>query len=167
MFPALPAPPEEISNNFFNLGGAPPMYPMHMRPPMPPRGPPRMMFMRGPPPPGKYTLFVLVLHCIAWEHDTPESITRSAELWNRWIRLSCYYNRVYILCHRITINSYKCKCIGTYNLFYSFRSIFIYNSTLIDYKIIYTCLLLEIYQLTLKFIIKLTHQSMKNSANPA
>ena len=30
--------------------------------------------------------------------DTHEFITRSAELWNRWIRLSCYYNRVYISC---------------------------------------------------------------------
>ncbi|KAL4239272.1 RNA binding motif protein 22 [Mactra antiquata] len=53
---ALPQPPEELSNNFFNLGGAPPMHhPMHhMRHPMPPRGPPHMMpmFIRGPPPPG-------------------------------------------------------------------------------------------------------------------
>ncbi|KAH3872230.1 pre-mRNA-splicing factor RBM22-like [Dreissena polymorpha] len=48
---ALPIPPEEISNNFFNLG---PMPPMQLRGPMPPRGPPHMipMFMRGPPPPG-------------------------------------------------------------------------------------------------------------------
>jgi len=26
--------------------------------------------------------------------DTREFITRSVELWNGWIRLSCYYNRV-------------------------------------------------------------------------
>jgi len=33
---------------------------------------------------------------IAWEHwsDTRELISRSAEFWNRWIRLSCYDNRV-------------------------------------------------------------------------
>lgn len=59
---ALPLPPVEISNNFFNLGEAPPLqmqHPMQMRPPMPPRGmpprgPPPMMpiFMRGPLPPG-------------------------------------------------------------------------------------------------------------------
>jgi len=28
------------------------------------------------------------------ELDTREFITRSAELWNRWIRLSCNYSRV-------------------------------------------------------------------------
>jgi len=26
--------------------------------------------------------------------DTCEFIIRTVELWNRWIRLSCYYNRV-------------------------------------------------------------------------
>jgi len=26
--------------------------------------------------------------------ETREFITRTFELWNRWIRLSCYYNRV-------------------------------------------------------------------------
>jgi len=26
--------------------------------------------------------------------DTREFITRTVELWNRWIRLPCYYNRV-------------------------------------------------------------------------
>jgi len=33
---------------------------------------------------------------IAWEHwpDTREFITQTVELWNRWITLSCYYNRV-------------------------------------------------------------------------
>jgi len=53
-FSALPVPPEDISNNFFNLGSAHPM-PHMMRGPMPPRGPPHMMplFMRGPPPPGR------------------------------------------------------------------------------------------------------------------
>jgi len=37
---------------------------------------------------------------IVWElwSDTREFITRSVELWTRWIRLSCYYSRVYILC---------------------------------------------------------------------
>ena len=61
-FPALPMPPEELSNNYFNLSGGPPpnMPPMPPRG-MPPRGPPPMgppppfgMPPRGPPPPGLY-----------------------------------------------------------------------------------------------------------------
>jgi len=33
---------------------------------------------------------------IVYKHwpDTCEFITQTIELWNRWIRLSCYYNRV-------------------------------------------------------------------------
>jgi len=33
---------------------------------------------------------------IVYKHwpDTHEFITQTVELWNRWIRLSCYYNRV-------------------------------------------------------------------------
>ena len=48
----------------------------------------------------KYKWNVCVRYGFAWEHwpDTLEFITRTAELWNRWIGLSCYYNRVYILC---------------------------------------------------------------------
>ncbi|XP_022319025.2 pre-mRNA-splicing factor RBM22-like [Crassostrea virginica] len=54
---ALPAPPEEIANNFFNLSNPPPPMGMPFRPPplgMPPRGPPMVPFgmARGPPPPG-------------------------------------------------------------------------------------------------------------------
>ncbi|KAL3876727.1 hypothetical protein ACJMK2_034528 [Sinanodonta woodiana] len=66
---ALPEPPKELANNFFNLGNAGPPVPMPPIPPtgMPPRGllprgppgpfrgPPPMMpigFLRGPPPPG-------------------------------------------------------------------------------------------------------------------
>lgn len=56
-FAALPAPPEEIANNFFNLSNPPPPMGMPLRPPplgMPPRGPPMMPYgmARGPPPPG-------------------------------------------------------------------------------------------------------------------
>ena len=55
---ALPAPPEEIANNFFNLNNPPPPMPMPPRPPLglPPRGPPMVPFglIRGPPPPGMY-----------------------------------------------------------------------------------------------------------------
>ena len=50
-FTALP-PPEEIGNNFFNLGGPPPP---GMGPPgpmgPPPRGMPPVVMMRGPPRP--------------------------------------------------------------------------------------------------------------------
>ena len=48
------------------------------------------------------TFYILSIG-IAWEHwpDTREFITQSADLWNRWIRLSYYSNRVYILCHWI------------------------------------------------------------------
>ena len=61
IFPALPAPPEEIANNFFNLSNPPPPMGMPFRPPplgMPPRGPPMVPFgmARGPPPPGKQCL---------------------------------------------------------------------------------------------------------------
>ena len=37
---------------------------------------------------------------IVYKHwpDTRELITRTVELWNRWIRLSCYYNRVKNTC---------------------------------------------------------------------
>jgi len=37
---------------------------------------------------------------IAWEHwpDTNEFNTRSAEFWNRCIRLSCYYSKGHISC---------------------------------------------------------------------
>jgi len=38
-----------------------------------------------------------ILHIyIVDEHwpETHESIKQTVELWNRWIRLSCYYNRV-------------------------------------------------------------------------
>jgi len=100
MFPALPAPPEEISNNFFNLGGAPPMYPMHMRPPMPPRGPPRMMFMRGPPPPGKYPSFVLVLHGNMTLLNPLQGLL-NCEIGGLDGRVIT--TRVSILCHRITM----------------------------------------------------------------
>jgi len=41
------------------------------------------------------TTYQIYAH-IVYEHwpDTHEFITRTVELWNRWIRLSCYYNRV-------------------------------------------------------------------------
>jgi len=51
---ALPLPPVEVTNDFFNLGGPPQM--QHFPPRGPPRGPPGMPprgfpMMRGPPPP--------------------------------------------------------------------------------------------------------------------
>ena len=59
-FLALPAP-EEIGNNFFNLGSGPPgIGPPGIGPPGigPPRGMPPIMLMRGPPrppPPGIFS----------------------------------------------------------------------------------------------------------------
>lgn len=50
-------PPEELSNNYFNLGGGPPNMPPMPPRGLPPRGPPPMvpfgMPPRGPPPIGK------------------------------------------------------------------------------------------------------------------
>jgi len=42
------------------------------------------------------TYTTLWVSCIVYEHwpETREFITQTIELWNRWIRLSCYYNRV-------------------------------------------------------------------------
>jgi len=42
------------------------------------------------------TYYNCCYYCIVCEHwsDTREYITRSAKLWNKWIRLSCYYSRV-------------------------------------------------------------------------
>ena len=43
-----------------------------------------------------FSTFGLIYKRIISEHwpETREFITRTVELWNRWIRLSCYYNRV-------------------------------------------------------------------------
>jgi len=38
--------------------------------------------------------------------DTRKFITRSAEFWNRWIRLSCYYNSIYLVFNEYTCNTY-------------------------------------------------------------
>jgi len=38
-------------------------------------------------------VYVVKFDVLHWP-DIPEFITRSVELWNRWIRLACYYNRV-------------------------------------------------------------------------
>jgi len=37
-----------------------------------------------------------LVYLIAYKHwpDTREFITQTVQLWNRWIRLSCYYNRI-------------------------------------------------------------------------
>jgi len=43
-------------------------------------------------------LIVRFRYCMEHWPDTGEFITRSVEFWNRWIRLLCYYNWMYILC---------------------------------------------------------------------
>jgi len=48
-----------------------------------------------------YLIYLLKLcSCTVYEHwpETREFITRTIELWNRWMRLSCYYSRVYDTC---------------------------------------------------------------------
>jgi len=42
----------------------------------------------------------LMYVCIVYEHwpETRGFITRTIELWYRWIRLLCYYKRVYHTC---------------------------------------------------------------------
>lgn len=60
-FSALPMPPEELTNNYFNLNSPPSMMPppMMMRGPPPPGMPP--MGMRGPPPmPGLLTFLLKI-----------------------------------------------------------------------------------------------------------
>jgi len=66
-----------------------------------------------------YNVYTLTFY-IGWEHwpDTCEFITPSVELWNRWIRLSRCYNRVYIRCPLYT----HATPIGPCNLFKSARS---------------------------------------------
>jgi len=43
-----------------------------------------------------YSVYRAWVYGIVYKHwpDTREFVTRTVELWNRWIRLSCYYNRV-------------------------------------------------------------------------
>jgi len=43
-----------------------------------------------------HTLILPYDVCIVYEHwsETREFITQNVELWNRWIRLLCYYNTV-------------------------------------------------------------------------
>ena len=50
---------------------------------------------------------------ITWEHwsDTLEFITRTVELWNRRIRLSCYYNRVTNTCPLYTHVTLLCNAL--------------------------------------------------------
>ena len=66
--------------------------------------------------------------------DTREFITRTVGLWNRWIRLSCYYNRVYNTCPLYTRVTPILQCIGPCYSFRSFRSIFVYNIYTWTYK---------------------------------
>ena len=49
-----------------------------------------------------------------------------AELWNRWIRLSCYNNRVYNTCPLYTHVTPILQCIGPCKLFKSVRPMFSY-----------------------------------------
>jgi len=72
-------------------------------------------------------IYIFIHFCIVWEHwpDTREFITRSVELWNRWISVSCYYNRVQNTCPLYTHETpIFVLCIDPCNLFSSFWSIF-------------------------------------------
>lgn len=58
LFLALPAPPEELANNYFNLAPTP----LVPAPPMPPYPPPVAM-LRGPPPIGMF--WINLYYCVA------------------------------------------------------------------------------------------------------
>jgi len=47
------------------------------------------------------------MYGIAWEHrpEPREFITSSAEFWKRWIRVSWYYNRVYLMSIEYAFNT--------------------------------------------------------------
>ena len=91
----------------------------------------------------RHMCIVRISYSIAWEHwpDTLEFITRSAVLWYRWIRPSCYYNREYNKCSLYTHVSPILLCIGTCNLFCSFRSIFVYNCSSYNCTQIISCVI--------------------------
>ena len=77
----------------------------------------------------KFCVIICGLYYIVQEHrpDTRELITKSADLLNRWIRLSCY-NRLFISCSLNTHVTPILQRIGPCNLLRSFRSIFVYNT---------------------------------------
>ena len=59
--------------------------------------------------------------------ETREFITQTIELWNRCIRLSCYYNRPQNTCPLYTHVSPFLQCVGPFNLFQSVWTMFVYN----------------------------------------
>ena len=67
---------------------------------------------------------------IVYEHwpETHEFITQTVALWNRWFRLSCYYNTLWNTCPVNTHLSPILQCVGPCNLFGSVWSMFLYNS---------------------------------------
>ena len=80
------------------------------------------------------TVWNLVEHAVklcylVYEHwpETHEFITRTIELWNRWIRLSFYNNIVQTTCTLYTHVSPILQCIGPCNLFVSVWSMFVNN----------------------------------------
>mgnify|MGYP007133234786 FL=1 len=83
-----------------------------------------------------WTLFVIetLRLFIVYEHwpETHEFITRTVELWNKWIRLSCYYNTVQNMCPLYTYVTPILLCIGPCNLFRRIWSMFPYNTHEID-----------------------------------
>ena len=81
-----------------------------------------------------FFIFNTLMHGIVDEHwpETHEFITWTVELWNRWIRLSCYYNRV----HMSIV--YTCiTYIGPCYVFGRVWSIFVYNITTHIFTILY------------------------------
>ena len=59
--------------------------------------------------------------------ETREFITQTIELWNRCIRLSCYYNRPQNTCPLYTHVSPFLQCVGPFTLFGSVWTMFVYN----------------------------------------
>ena len=58
--------------------------------------------------PAVFVYRTILIPTIIYKHwpDTREFITRTVELWNRWIKLSCYYNSIYLVSIVYTCNTY-------------------------------------------------------------
>jgi len=89
---------------------------------------------------------------IAWEPDTREFIMRSAELWNRWNRFSCYYNRVAI--SGLWINEIYAVVSGQYSYtiqqYHLFIESIVYITGMCSYSQVHQHIVISGYQQSTK-----------------